>query len=423
VKRIRVVVTGLGTLSPLGNTVKETWGAILEGRSGIGPITHFDASQLITRFAGEVKGFDPVAELGHKLARRLDRVSQLTVIATKQALESAKLKITEGNRDRIGAIIGTGIGGIGTVIAQVKQYLDKGPRWVSPFTVPMMLPDSPGGQIAISFGLRGPNYAVVTACASGTNAIGEASEIIRRGDADAMLAGGSEAGIVSLAVAGFNKMDAMSKRNEDPEHASRPFDLNRDGFVLGEGSAQLVLESFEHAKARGAKILAEVVGYGSTNDAHHITAPAENGAGAAASMKLALENAELDGDKIDYINAHGTSTKLNDKSETAAIKTVFGETAYDIPISSTKSMTGHMLGAAGGMEAIFCVKVMEESVLPPTINYETPDPECDLDYVPNSKREKEVEYVMSNSFGFGGHNATLVFAKVPDDQETDSADS
>ncbi|MCH8339403.1 MAG: beta-ketoacyl-ACP synthase II [Chloroflexi bacterium] len=421
--RIRVVITGLGTLSPLGNTVRDTWSAILEGRSGIGPITHFDASQMFTRFAGEVKGFDPVAELGHKLARRLDRVSQLTVIATKQALEHAKFKITEANRDRIGAIIGTGIGGIGTVLAQFKQYLDKGPRWVSPFTVPMMLPDSPGGQIAISFGMRGPNYAVVTACASGTNAIGEASEIIRRGDADAMIAGGSEAGIVSLAIAGFNKMDAMSKRNDDPEHASRPFDLNRDGFVLGEGSAQLLLESFDYAKARGAKILAEIVGYGSTNDAHHITAPASNGAGAAGSMKLALENAQLDVDKIDYINAHGTSTKLNDKSETAAIKTVFGETAYDIPISSTKSMTGHMLGAAGGMEAIFCVKAMEEGVLPPTMNYETPDPDCDLDYVPNKKREKELEYAMSNSFGFGGHNATLVFAKVSDDQETDAAGS
>ncbi|MFQ5922015.1 MAG: beta-ketoacyl-ACP synthase II [Anaerolineales bacterium] len=421
--RKRIVVTGLGTLSPLGNTVKDTWDAILEGHSGIGPITRFDASDLVTRFAGEVKGFDPVAELGHKLARRLDRVTQMTVVATKHALEHAKFKITEGNRDRIGAIIGTGIGGISTMIEQVKRYLDKGPRWISPFTVPMMLPDAPGGQIAISFGMRGPNYAVVTACAAGTNAIGEASEIIQRGDADAMIAGGSEAGIVPLAVAGFNKMDAMSKRNDDPERASRPFDLNRDGFVLGEGSAQLLLESFEHAKARGAKILAEIVGYGSTNDAHHITAPAENGAGAAASMELALEDAQLELDEIDYINAHGTSTKLNDKSETAAIKTVFGEAAYDIPISSTKSMTGHMLGAAGGIEAIFCVKALQDGVMPPTINYETPDPECDLDYVPNTKREKELRHVMSNSFGFGGHNATLVIAKVEDDQETDAVDS
>lgn len=418
--RKRVVVTGLGALSPLGNSVRDTWDAILEGRSGIGPITQFDASELITRFAGEVKGFDPVAELGHKLARRLDRVTQLTVVATRHALEHAKFKITEGNRDRIGAIIGTGIGGINTVIAQVKRLLEKGPRWISPFTVPMMLPDAPGGQIAISFGMRGPNYAVVTACASGTNAIGEAAEIIRRGDADAMIAGGSEAPIVPLAVAGFNKMEAMSKRNDNPERASRPFDLNRDGFVLGEGSAQLLLESLEHAKARGAEILAEIVGYGATNDAHHITAPAENGAGAAASMELALENAQLELDEIDYINAHGTSTQLNDLSETAAIKTVFGEVAYDIPISSTKSMTGHMLGAAGGIEAIFCVKAMQHGVIPPTINYETPDPECDLDYVPNTKREKELGHVMSNSFGFGGHNATLVFAKVEDDQETGS---
>ncbi len=422
-ERIRVVITGLGTLSPLGNSVRDTWDAILEGRSGIGPITHFDASDLVTRFAGEVRGFDPVAELGHKLARRLDRVTQLTVVATKHALEHAKFKITEGNRDRIGAIIGTGIGGIGTMIAQVKQYLEKGPRWISPFTVPMMLPDAPGGQVAISFGMRGPNYAVVTACASGTNAIGEAAEIIRRGDADAMIAGGSEAPVVPLAVAGFNKMDAMSKRNDDPKLASRPFDLNRDGFVLGEGSAQLLLESLEHAKARGAKILAEIVGYGATNDAHHITAPAENGAGAAASMELALENAQLELDDIDYINAHGTSTKLNDMSETAAIKTVFGEVAYDIPISSTKSMTGHMLGAAGGIEAIFCVKALQEGIMPPTINYETYDPDCDLDYIPNAKREKKLEHAMSNSFGFGGHNATLVFANAEDDQATEAAGS
>ena len=376
--RKRVVITGLGTLSPLGNTVKDTWESLLEGRSGIGPITHFDASEFITRFAGEVKGFDPVLDLGHKLARRLDRVTQMTVVATKQALDHAKFKITEANRDRIGAIIGTGVGGISTMIEQVKRYLEKGPHWISPFTVPMMLPDAPGGQVAISFGLRGPNYALVTACASGTNAIGEALEIIRRGDADAMIAGGSEAGIVPIAIAGFNKMDAMSKRNDDPERASRPFDLNRDGFVLGEGSAQLLLESLEHAKARGAKILAEIVGYGSTNDAHHITAPAENGAGAAASMELALEGAQLEVDEIDYINAHGTSTKLNDLSETAAIKSVFGETAYDIPISSTKSMTGHLLGAAGGVEAVFCVKALEEDIMPPTINYETADPDCDL---------------------------------------------
>ena len=415
--RKRVVITGLGALSPLGNTVKDTWDSILESRSGIGPITHFDAGNLLTRFAGEVKGFDPVAELGHKLARRLDRVTQMTVVATKQALDHARFKITETNRDRIGAIIGTGVGGISTIIDQVKQYLEKGPRWVSPFVVPMMIPDAPGGQIAISFGMRGPNYALVTACASGTNAIGEATEIIRRGDADAMIAGGSEAGIVPLAIAGFNKMDAMSKRNEDPERASRPFDLNRDGFVLGEGSAQLLLESLEHAKARGAEILAEIVGYGTTNDAHHVTAPAENGAGAAASMELALEDAQLEVDEIDYINAHGTSTKLNDLSETAAIKTVFGEAAYDIPISSTKSMTGHMLGAAGGVEAIFCVKALVEGVMPPTINYETSDPDCDLDYIPNTKREKELGHVMSNSFGFGGHNATLVFTKAEDDQE------
>ena len=370
--------------TPLKKPGIRFWRAAL----GSDPSRIFDASEFITRFAGEVKGFDPVAHLGNKLARRLDRVTQMTVVATKQALDHAKFKITETNRDRIGAIIGTGVGGISTLIEQVKRYLEKGPHWISPFTVPMIIPDAPGGQIAISFGMRGPNYAVVTACASGTNAIGEALEIIRRGDADAMIAGGSEAGIVPISIAGFNKMDAMSKRNDDPERASRPFDLNRDGFVLGEGSAQLLLESLEHARERGAKILAEIVGYGSTNDAHHITAPAENGAGAAASMELALEGAQLEADEIDYINAHGTSTKLNDLSETDAIKTVFGETAYDIPISSTKSMTGHMLGAAGGVEAVFCVKALEEGIMPPTTNYETADPDCDLDYIPNEKRGK-----------------------------------
>jgi 3-oxoacyl-[acyl-carrier-protein] synthase II len=396
----------------LGHTVQSTWEAILKGVSGVGPITLFDASDLLTRFAAEVKDFNPIPELGAKLARRIDRFTQFALVATKQALEHAKLAITEANRDRIGAIIGSGIGGIGTVFEEMRKYLERGPRWVNPFTVPMMLPDTAAGQVAISFGIRGPNMAVVTACASSSNAIGEAAELIRRGDADVMIAGGSEAGIVPLAMAGFSVMDAISKRNDDPQRASRPFDLDRDGFVAGEGGISLILESYEHAKQRGAPMLAELVGYAATNDAYHITAPAENGGGAATCMRLALDDAGLEPAQIDYINAHGTSTKLNDMSETAAIKTVLGERAYDVPVSSTKSMTGHLLGAAGAIEAMFSVKALEENVLPPTINYETPDPVCDLDYVPNEKRAKQLNYVMSNSFGFGGHNATLVFGKV-----------
>ena len=410
--RPRIVVTGLGCVSPLGHTVQSTWDAILKGVSGVGPITLFDASELLTRFAAEVKDFNPIPELGAKLSRRIDRFTQFAVIATKQAFEHAKLAINETNRDRIGAIIGSGIGGIGTVFEEMRKYLERGPRWVNPFTVPMMLPDTAAGQVAISFGIRGPNMAVVTACASSTNAIGEAAELIRRGDADVMVAGGAEAGIVPLAMAGFSVMDAISKRNDDPQRASRPFDMDRDGFVAGEGGTTLILESYEYAKSRGAPILAEVLGYAATNDAYHITAPAENGGGAASCMKLALEDAQLDPSQIDYINAHGTSTKLNDMSETAAIKTIMGEHAYDVPVSSTKSMTGHLLGAAGALEALFCIKALEDNVLPPTINYETPDPDCDLDYVPNEKRAKQLDYVMSNSFGFGGHNATLIFGKL-----------
>jgi 3-oxoacyl-[acyl-carrier-protein] synthase II len=308
-------------------------------------------------------------------------------------------------------MFGTGIGGIGSLLEGSEKYLKKGARWVSPFMVPMMLPDTAPGQVAIEYGLRGPNMAIVTACASGANALGEAVENIKRGAADVVIAGGTEAAIVPVTVAGFNVMDALSKRNENPEAASRPFDLNRDGFVIGEGAAVLVLESLEHAQSRGANIYAEIVGYATTNDAFHISAPAENGAGAASCMRLALEDANIPSKKIGYINAHGTSTKLNDSSETAAIKNVFGERAYDIPVSSTKSMTGHLLGAAGALEAVFCILAMNESILPPTINYETPDPDCDLDYVPNNARPASLEYVMSNSFGFGGHNASLVFHK------------
>lgn len=407
----RVVVTGMGCISPLGNDLNSTWAALLRGESGVDQITLFDTSDFKTTIAAEVKDFNAREALGVKLARRTDRFTQLALVATDEALKDSALDITDHNRDRIGVLFGTGIGGIGSLVSEGEKYLKKGPRWISPFLIPMMLPDIAPGQIAIKFGIRGPNMAIVTACASGSNAIGEAAEIIRRGTSDVVIAGGTEAAIVPLAVAGFIVMDAVSKRNEDPTRASRPFDLNRDGFVIGEGAAALVLESIEHARSRGATIIAEIAGYGTTNDAFHISAPAENGVGAASCMKLALEDSNISPDKIDYINAHGTSTKLNDANETAAIKTVFGEYAYEIPVSSTKSMTGHLLGAAGALEAAFCIMAMTDGILPPTINYETPDPECDLDYVQNNARPASLEYVMSNSFGFGGHNASLVLSK------------
>jgi 3-oxoacyl-[acyl-carrier-protein] synthase II len=328
-----------------------------------------------------------------------------------EALEHSGLKIDDTNRDRVGVLIGTGIGGIGTMMEQAGVMQERGVDRVSPFLIPMMISDSAAGMLAIRVGARGPNMAVATACASGNNAIGEAMEMIRRGAADAMIAGASEAALVPLAMAGMNVMGALSTRNDDPLTASRPFDKNRDGFLMGEGAGILILESLEHAQARGANILAEVTGYGTTDDAHHISAPAENGAGAALSMKAALENAKLKTADIEYINAHGTSTPLNDKSETAAIKTVFGEQAYKIPVSSTKSMTGHLLGASGALEAVVGIMAIRDGMLPPTINYETPDPECDLDYVPNQKRKASPKHVMSNSFGFGGHNATLVLSR------------
>lgn len=407
----RVVVTGLGCISPVGNNVQESWNSLLAGKSGAGMITHFDASRHKTKFAAEVKGFDGAALFGPRDARKMDRFTQFAMAATLEALEQARLNVDETNRDRVGVIIGTGIGGIGTLLEQAEVMRERGPERVSPFLVPMMISDSAPGMLAIRFGVRGPNMAIATACASGNNAIGESLETIRRGSAEVMIAGASEAALVPVAMAGMNVMTALSTRNEDPQAASRPFDKNRDGFLMGEGAGILILESLEHAQARGANILAELTGYGTTDDAHHISAPAENGAGAAISMKLALEDAGLGAEDIDYINAHGTSTPLNDKSETAAIKTVFGEQAYQIPISSTKSMTGHLLGASGAVEAVFCVMAIREGVLPPTINYQTPDPECDLDYVPNQPRKVSPRHVMSNSFGFGGHNATLVISR------------
>jgi 3-oxoacyl-[acyl-carrier-protein] synthase II len=407
----RVVITGLGCLSPIGNDVPTTWSHVIAGKSGAGPITHYDTSEYRSKIAAEVKGFDGSNLFGNREARRMDRFTQFALAAALEALRDSGLEISDESRNRIGVVIGSGIGGIATLFDQMKVFIERGPSRVSPFLVPMMLPDTAAGMIAIQLGVRGPNMAVVTACATGTNAIGEGAEIIRRGQADAVLAGGSEAAIVPIAMAGLGVMNALSANNADPEHASRPFDLYRDGFVMGEGAGVLTLESLEHAQARGAPILAEVSGYGSTNDAYHISAPAENGFGAALCMRMALEDAGLSLTSIDYINAHGTSTPLNDKSETAAIKSVFGEEAYNIPISSTKSMTGHLLGAAGALEAIFAVKTLQDQVIPPTINYETPDPECDLDYVPNTARRAEVKHVMSNSFGFGGHNATIILSR------------
>jgi len=409
--RRRVVITGLGCVSPLGNNVKETWQSLIAGKSGAAPITAFDASRHKTKFAAEVKGFDAAAMFGAREARKMDRFTQFATAATLESLDQSGLKIEESNRDRVGILIGTGIGGIITLLEQYDVMKERGPDRVSPFLIPMMISDSAAGNLAIRIGARGPNLSLATACASGTNSIGEAVEMIRRGSADAMIAGASEAAITAVSMAGMNVMTALSTRNDEPQKASRPFDKDRDGFLMGEGSGTLILEALEHAQARGANILCEFSGYGTSDDAHHISAPAENGAGAAISMKLALENAGLTPQDIDYINAHGTSTPLNDKSETAAIKSVFGEHAYNVPVSSTKSMTGHLLGASGALEAVVCTMTILENILPATINYETPDAVCDLDYVPNKPRKSKPNHVMSNSFGFGGHNATLILSR------------
>lgn len=410
--RTRVVITGLGCVSPVGNSVEDTWRALIAGKSGATYITKFDASQHKTRFAAEVKGFDGAALFGAREARKMDLFTQYALAATLEALSQADFTVRDDNRDRVGVLIGSGIGGISTLLEQIDVLRARGPERISPFLIPMMIADSAAGTIAIRLGARGPNMSLATACASGTNAVGEAAEMIRRGAADVMIAGASEAAIVPIAMGGMNVMGALSTRNDEPTRASRPFDKDRDGFLMGEGAGVLILESLQHAQARGANILCEFRGYGTSDDAYHISAPAENGAGAALSMRLALENAALRPQDIGYINAHGTSTPLNDKSETAAIKTVFGEWAYRIPVSSTKSMTGHLLGASGALEAVVCAKVLAENILPPTINYETPDPDCDLDYVPNQARQASPVHVMSNSFGFGGHNATLILSRM-----------
>jgi 3-oxoacyl-[acyl-carrier-protein] synthase II len=407
----RVVVTGMGCVSPVGNTVDETWRALIKGKSGAAPITLFDASSHKTRFAAEVKSFNGLTMFGVREARKMARFTQFAMAAAMEALDQAKLVIDDSNRDRIGIVIGSGIGGIGTLLEQAEVLRKRGPGRISPFLIPMMISDSAAGILAIHIGARGPNMALATACATGSNAIGEAGEMIRRGVADVMLAGAAEASIVAVAIAGMNVMGALSTRNNDPERASRPFDRDRDGFLMGEGAGILVLESLEYALSRGATVLCELTGYGASDDAYHISAPAKNGAGAALSMQHALKSAGIKPSEIDYINAHGTSTLLNDKSETAAIRAVFGKKAYEIPISSTKSMTGHLLGASGALEAVVCAQVFRHNILPPTINYTTPDPECDLDYVPNRAREAKPTHIMSNSFGFGGHNATLILSR------------
>ncbi len=409
--RTRVVITGLGAVTPLGSSPEALWEGLLAGRSGVGPITLFDTSAMKTHFAAEVKDFDGPALLGAKEVRRMDRYTQFSVAAARQAVQDAGLHISDANRDRVAVVIGSAIGGMSTLYKEMQVLFERGPSRVSPFLVPMMLPDSGAASVAIDLGARGPNYSPVTACATGTDSVGQAADLIRMGRADVVIGGAGESVVVPIALAGLNVMTALSTRNDEPQRASRPFDRTRDGFVMGEGSAVLVLESLEHAQGRGAHILAEVLGYGSTNDAYHISAPAENGAGAAISMQVALRDAGLGTGDIQYINAHGTSTPLNDKSETAAIKTVFGERAYTIPISSTKSMTGHLLGASGALEALICVKALGDQQIPPTINYEFPDPVCDLDYTPNTARSLPLEHVMSNSFGFGGHNATLVLGR------------
>ena len=405
----RVVVTGVGLITPVGLDRTSSWEALIEGRSGADYISSFDTDGLQTRIAAEVKGFDPAAALGRKESRRLDRYAQFACVAALEAMEHAGLDMAREDPERIAVLVGSGIGGILTLSQQMAVFADRGARRVSPFLIPMMLPDMGSAQVSMFTGAKGLNFAPVSACSTGADSIGEASEIIRRGVADAAFAGGGEAAICPIGVAGFNAMTAISTRNDDPQGASRPFDAERDGFVLGEGAGILLLESLEHAEARGAKPLAEVVGYGATSDAHHITQPGPGGEGAARAITIALKQAGLTPADVDYINAHGTSTPLNDRLETQAIKKAFGEQANNVAISSTKSMTGHLLGAAGGIESAFSVMAIANSAIPPTINYENPDPDCDLDYVPNEVRRQPVKVTMSNSLGFGGHNTSLVF--------------
>jgi 3-oxoacyl-[acyl-carrier-protein] synthase II len=411
--RHRVVITGLGLVTPVGLDVKSSWDALLAGTSGAAPITQFDTTDFDVRFACEVNGFDPEQYMERKEARRTDRFAQLAMAVSVQAVQDSGLgdDLAPADRQRVGVILGSGIGGIATFEEQTKVMLEKGPRRVSPFFVPMFIPDMAAGLVSMRYGAQGPNYATVSACASSAHALGNSFRLIQDGEADVMITGGTEASVTPLAIAGFSNMKALSTRNDEPAKASRPFDAGRDGFVLGEGAGAVVLESLEHALARGAPIVAEMVGFGQSADAHHMTAPAPQGAGAQIAMRRALEDGQLSPGDVDYINAHGTSTPANDLNETLAVKAVFGDGAYDLVMGSTKSMTGHQLGAAGGVEAIVCALVAREGQIPPTINFETPDPECDLDYAHNERPERDVAVAITNSFGFGGHNVCLAFRR------------
>jgi len=409
--RRRVVVTGMGIISPLGIGVEENWSAIINGKSGIGPITRFDTGSFPVRFAGEVTGFDAERYIGHKEVKKMDRFIHFAVAASDYALKDSGYKITEKNAERVGVQVGVGLGGLPAIEKYHNLYKERGVRKISPFFIPMVIANLASGQVSIHSGAKGPNTCVVTACATGTHSIGDAARLIQYGDADVMIAGGTESVITPLCVGGFHAAKALSTRNEDPEGASRPFDKDRDGFVIGEGCGVVVLEEYEAAKRRGAKVYGEIIGYALNGDAYHITSTSPNGEGAARCMKLALKNAGINNNEVQYINAHGTSTRA-DSTESQSIKSTFGHHAYDLSISSTKSMTGHLLGAAGGVEAIYTLLAISRGILPPTINYNTPDPECDLDYIPNQAREVKITTAISNSFGFGGTNAVLVFKRL-----------
>lgn len=407
----RVVVTGMGMISPLGIGLEKNWEALCRGESGIGRISRFDPSDMSSQIAGEVKGFDPANYIEQKEIKKMDTFIHYALAAAQMAMDDAGLKVEAENAERIGVLVGTGIGGLPAIEYYHTRLLEKGSKRISPFFIPMVIANLPSGQIAIRFGAKGPNSAVATACATGSHAIGDAFKIIQRGDADAMIAGGTEATISPLGIGGFCAMKALSARNDEPQKASRPFDLHRDGFVMGEGAGIVILEELGFAIRRGVKIHGEVIGYGMSGDAFHMTAPCPDGDGAVRCMRMAIQNAGISPADVNYINAHGTSTKFNDEFETMAIKKVFGDLAYRIPISSTKSMTGHLLGAAGGIEAIISILTIVRGIIPPTINYECPDPECDLDYVPNKARKATVDVALSNSFGFGGTNACLLFKR------------
>lgn len=410
----RVVITGMGTVNPLGLGVGETWDQLLRGASGVGPITLFDAADLLVQIVCEVKGFDPARFMEAREARRRDRFEQFASACAREAIAQAGFEVRDDERRRVAVIVSSAVGGLASMQEAVTTMLGEGPRRISPFAIPMLMSNGAAGMLAIDYGLRGPTFSVASACASGADAIGQAWHLIRAGVVDAALAGASEATITRMGVAAFDRLGALSRRNDHPEATPAPFDRNRDGLVMGEGAAILVLERLERAQARGAGILAEIAGYAATADAYHITAPAEDGVGGAAAISGALQSAGVRGDEVDYINAHGTGTQLNDVSETRAIKAALGEQAYHIPVSSTKSMTGHMMGATGALEAIFCVKAIRSGIIPPTIHYQNPDPECDLDYVPNQARERRVRVALSNAFGFGGHNAVLVLREFVD---------